>query len=103
MRSLFTSQARALPRLPRATRAQRVGLERLEGRELLTAVGVPDGLVSWWTADGTPADLKGLNNATLYNGTTYATGEVGQAFKFDGVDDRVQVADFNSLKLTASL
>src|SRR5262249_17996491 len=42
-------------------------------------------------------------NATLYQGTTYATGEVGQAFSFDGVNDRAQVADSASLKLTSSL
>ena len=49
-----------------------MSLECLEGRELLTAVAVPSGLVSWWTADNTAADLTGLNNATLYNGATYA-------------------------------
>jgi hypothetical protein len=59
--------------------------------------------VSWWAADNTAADLKGLNNATLSNGTTYATGQVQQAFSFDGVDDRAQVADSESLKFTASM
>ena len=102
MRSL-SPPTRSLPRRPRATRARSVSLECLEGRELLTAVGVPSGLVSWWTADGTAVDLTGLNNATLYNGATYAAGEVGQAFSFDGVNDRAEVADSPSLALTGSL
>jgi sugar lactone lactonase YvrE len=83
-----------------------MSLERLEGRELLTAVGVPDGLVSWWTADNTAADLKGLNNATLnatyLSNVTYAAGMVGQAFNFDDPHDRAQVADSDSLKFTGS-
>ena len=37
----------------------RLGLERLEERALLAAVAPPSGLVSWWTADNTAADLKG--------------------------------------------
>src|SRR5262245_12563224 len=77
-------------------------MEVLEDR--LTPSGViPPGLVSWWTADNTAADLLGRTNAALVGGATYAAGKVGQAFSFDGVDDRVQVADSASLKLTKSL
>jgi hypothetical protein len=78
-------------------------VEPLEDRTVPTAVAPPSGLVSWWTADNTAADLKGLNNATLYNGTTYAAGQVQQAFSFDGVDDRAEVADADSLKFTNSM
>jgi hypothetical protein len=60
-------------------------------------------LISWWTADNTAVDLKGLNNASLFNGTNYVAGKVGQAFNLDGVDDRAQVADSDSLKLTGSM
>jgi len=81
----------------------RLAVEGLEERTVLAAVAPPSGLVSWWTADNTGADLKGLNNATLSNGTTYAAGKVGQAFSFDGVDDRAAVADADSLKFTASM
>jgi hypothetical protein len=63
----------------------------------------PAGLVSWWTADGTAADLMQRNDAELVDGTTYAPGMVGQAFDFDGVNDRVQLPDSESLKLTESL
>jgi hypothetical protein len=68
---------------------------------VLTAVAPPSGLVSWWTADNTAADLKGLNNATPIN-VTYATGEVGEAFSFDGVDARAQIVDSASLQFTTS-
>jgi hypothetical protein len=61
------------------------------------------GLVSWWTGDNTTADNAGSNDGTLVSGTTFATGQVGQAFNFDGIDDRVGVADSTSLKLTQSL
>ncbi len=63
----------------------------------------PPGLVSWWTADGTANDLMQRNDAELVDGTTYASGMVGQAFDFDGVNDRVQLPDSESLKLTESL
>src|SRR5207253_793407 len=53
--------------------------------------------------NNTAADLIGGNNATLYNGVKYATGMVGQAFSFDGVNDRANVADADSLKFTASM
>jgi len=40
MRNLFSSQTRSLPRRPRATRARRMSLECLEGRELLSGVSI---------------------------------------------------------------
>jgi sugar lactone lactonase YvrE len=78
-------------------------VEALEDRTVPTAVAVPSGLVSWWKAQDSAVDLMGLNNATLFNGTTYAAGKVGQAFSFDGVNDRASVGDSASLKLTTSL
>lgn len=77
--------------------------EVLEERALLAAVAPPAGIVSWWTADNTANDLEGLNNGALVSGATFAAGEVSQAFRFDGLDDRVQVADSPSLELTSSL
>ena len=66
-------------------------------------IPAPEGLVSWWTADATTADLMGRNDAVLIDGAGYAAGQVGQAFDFDGVNDRVQLPDSESLKLTESL
>ena len=93
----------ATDRTPPARRPRRFAVEQLEDRTVPTAVAAPSGLVSWWTGQSTAADTTGLNNATLYNGATYAAGEVGQAFSFDGVNGRASVADSASLKLTTSL
>ena len=46
----------------------------------------PSGLVSWWPAEGNANDIQGGNNGTLTNGVSFAPGEVGQAFSFNGTD-----------------
>lgn len=48
----------------------------------------PANLTNWWPANGNANDIVGGANGTL-NGATFATGEVGQAFSFDGVNDSV--------------
>ncbi|WP_145944014.1 LamG-like jellyroll fold domain-containing protein [Fuerstiella marisgermanici] len=52
-------------------------------------------------AEGNATDVLGLNNGTLANGTTFASGIVGQAFSFDGVDDYVSLPN-NFLPYTNS-
>ena len=42
------------------------------------------GLIGWWAAENSANDIAGSNNATTPNGMSYATGEVGQAFSFNG-------------------
>ena len=49
----------------------------------------PAGMVGWWPGDGNANDIVGGNHGTLENGTTFATGKVGEAFSLDGVDDYV--------------
>jgi hypothetical protein len=94
--------SRMTARKPSArTHALRRRLEMLEDRTVPTAVAVPSGIVSWWTANNTAADVYGLNNATL-SYVTYATGEVGQAFSFNGSYSRAEVADSSSLAFTGS-
>jgi hypothetical protein len=61
------------------------------------AVAAPAGLMSWWTGDVTPDDAVNTNNGALQNGATYAPGEVGYAFSFDGNDQYVQVPQSPSL------
>jgi hypothetical protein len=58
--------------------------------------GPPANRVSWWRGEGNAADSAGTNAGTLAGGTTFDLGEVGQAFRFDGVDDRVEVPNFGS-------
>lgn len=61
-------------------------------------ISAPTNMVSWWKAENNANDSVGTNHGTLMNGATYATGMVGQAFSFDGVDDYVNVGNASSLK-----
>ena len=54
-------------------------------------IAPPSGMVAWYPGDGSPNDILEGNHGTLQNGVTFATGKVGQAFSFDGVDDQVVV------------
>jgi hypothetical protein len=45
----------------------------------------------------------GPNNGTLQGGTTFAPGEVGQAFNFNGTSAYVQVADSPNLRFTTAM
>jgi hypothetical protein len=51
----------------------------------------PPDAVSRWSAEGNANDIVGGNNGTLQNGATFASGEVGQAFSFDGVNQGVLI------------
>src|SRR5438477_903506 len=51
----------------------------------------PSGLVSWWPADLNPFDYQDNNHGMLVGGATYANGEVGDAFSFDGTSGHVSV------------
>jgi hypothetical protein len=56
-----------------------------------TCVPPPTNIVSWWRAEGDGNDAVGENNGTLFPGTTFGSGEVGQAFSFDGDNSAVVV------------
>ena len=43
------------------------------------------GLAAWWPAEGNATDIVSGVSGTVYPGTSYAAGMVGQAFSFDGV------------------
>jgi hypothetical protein len=49
-----------------------------------TAAPIPNGLTNWWRAEGNALDTQSNVNGTLNNGAGYTTGEVGQAFSFNG-------------------
>lgn len=58
-----------------------------------------DSLASRWQAEGNALDSAGINNGTLLNGTTFTAGVSGQAFRFDGIDDRVSVPNSPNLNV----
>jgi len=64
---------------------------------------IPPGLISWWKADGDPKDIVGSNDGELKNGATFEQGKIGQAFKFDGIDDYVSIPDADALKITGNI
>ncbi|MCK5560221.1 MAG: LamG domain-containing protein [Thermoplasmata archaeon] len=53
----------------------------------------PEGMISYWRAEGDALDSVGTNDGVLTNGATFGTGKVGQTFSFDGVDDYVSIGD----------
>jgi energy-converting hydrogenase Eha subunit F len=60
----------------------------------------PSGVVSWWPAEANAADVVGGNHGTPFNGTTFSTGEVGNAFTFNGTSSYVQIPNQPSLSFT---
>ena len=60
---------------------------------------LPDGAVGWWPAEGDAVDILSSNNGTLVGATTFAAGMVGQAFKFGGFGDAVQLGNAPNLQL----
>lgn len=70
--------------------------------------GPANGLVGYWTFDGpdvvstTLYDRSGqTNNGTSAGGPLPTSGKLGQAFKFDGVDDRISAGNASSIQLVS--
>src|SRR5437764_13848142 len=51
----------------------------------------PPGLVSWYPANSNANDVQSGNNGILEGSLTFATGEVAQAFSFDGTTANVKI------------
>lgn len=66
------------------------------------SIPAPPGLVGWWPGDGSGADIVGGRTATLTNGATFASAQVGQGFRFDGTNDFAQVAHASALNAPLS-
>src|SRR5439155_12611387 len=66
-------------------------------------VSAPLGLISWWRGESNALDSVDSNNGVPQGGTTFAPGEVGQAFNFNGTSAFVQVADAPSLRFTTAM
>jgi hypothetical protein len=65
-------------------------------------VSPPSGIVAWWQAEGNANDSANLNAGTIRGGLTFATGEVGQAFNFNGSNSVIQVPASSSLDVGAN-
>jgi uncharacterized repeat protein (TIGR01451 family) len=63
-----------------------------------SCVDAPSGIISLWSAEGDSTDALGLNNATLQGSTSFVSGEVGQAFRLNGINNYVSVADNATLR-----
>ena len=70
---------------------------------VLNCTAPPSGMVAWWPGNGNALDIVGGNNGVLSNGVTFAPGEVGQAFSFNGNAQSVVVPDSPSLELTGAI
>jgi hypothetical protein len=57
----------------------------------------PSGQVGWWSGDGNANDIAGTNNGTLQDNASFAVGKIGQAFNFDGTDDRIEIPNIAAL------
>jgi hypothetical protein len=66
-------------------------------------VNPPANLVSWLAGDGNANDQTGGNNGTLQGGASFAPGQVGQAFQFDGSTGYVTLGNPANLRLTSAL
>jgi hypothetical protein len=64
-------------------------------------IAPPSNLISWWPGDGNANDVWDSNPGTSY-GATFATGKVGQAFSFDGLDDYVVNTDYSTMPFPKS-
>lgn len=56
-------------------------------------VPAPANLRAWWPADGNSADVVGGHPSRLEGNAGFASGVVGQAFRFDGSGDYVRSPD----------
>ena len=63
-----------------------------------------NGLVGWWPFNGNANDESGNGNNGTVNGATLTAdrfGNAGKAYSFDGVDDRIEINNSNSLNPTS--
>ncbi len=58
---------------------------------VVTVAPEPSPLVSLWRAEGNARDTQGINDGTLNNNASFAAGETGQAFSFDGNNQCVTI------------
>jgi Concanavalin A-like lectin/glucanases superfamily/Immunoglobulin domain/Bacterial TSP3 repeat len=72
---------------------------------VLVGCGLPlEHLLGWWPGDGNGDDIAGANPGVLVNGAGFTgAGLAGGAFRFDGVDDYVEVGAAPDLAVSKAL
>ena len=68
----------------------------------LGCAAAPSGMAAWWGAEGDATDNLGFNNGTIFGSLGFASGEVGQAFVFDGSTSYITVPASPSLNIGAT-
>jgi len=64
----------------------------LPGQAIGQACVTPPGdIIAWWAGDAGAEDSVDGNDGSMENGAVVTSGQVGQAFQFDGVDDHVHI------------
>src|SRR6185295_10984718 len=56
-----------------------------------------EGLVEWWSAEGDANGLSGKHSGKLINGTCFALGKAGRAFRFNGRNQTILVPGTSDL------
>ena len=69
------------------------------GRVIAPATLVPAGMVAWWPAEQSTADVWGTSPGVLSGHAGFAPGLVGSAFSFDGTDSSIQLGSAPALRL----
>ena len=70
-------------------------------KSLSSCTNAPSGLIGWWRGEGDASDTLHLHDGVLQGGATANTsGEVGQAFHFDGTNGCVVVQESLTLRPT---
>jgi hypothetical protein len=57
----------------------------------------PSGLIGWWKAEAGANDVRGIFPGAVQGDVSFTSGKVGQAFRFNGTNNWVQVPDANEL------
>jgi len=71
--------------------------------EAQNCVAPPSGMVAWWPGDGNTNDIIGTNPAVLQGGVVFASGKIGQAFSFNGVDGMANAPFSSALNIQSAI
>jgi hypothetical protein len=63
----------------------------------------PSDMVAWYPGDGNANDIVGGDHGTTHGGVTFPTGEVAQAFGFDGSSGYVSAPESPNLDVTNTI